>query len=216
MMMVLLTVQIQIMMIFDEATTPVWFDLPVTVAGFQQGVAGFRVGGEEDIIVNDDGTLTFDNFSVGAVFIPSGLGFFASPPPDSSLGVFDNIVFTFTTLRAIVTDHDGDGILSRDEDLNGNEFLFDDDTDEDTAVNYNDIDDENDGVPTRLEIVLDDDGNFVSFLDTDNDGIVDYLDTDDDGDGIDTIDEIVITNMQTLVLPDTDNDGIPDYLDPDN
>lgn len=204
--------------IFDGATTPVWFNLPGTVDGFQQGVEGFREG--SGFIVNDDGTTTFNNdYGIGALFIPSGLGFFASPPPGSGVGLFSNIVFTFSVFERRVTDHDGDGIISIMEDIDGNNFLADDidNTDGDILPNFVDQDDDGDGVRTRLEILLDDEGNLIGFIDTDGDGINNNLDDDDDGDGIDTIDEIII-NMITneTTFPDGDGDGIPDYLDADS
>ncbi len=70
------------------------------------------------------------------------------------------------------------------------------DTDGDGIPDYQDTDDDGDGVATRNEL----------DLDTDGDGVPDYLDTDDDGDGIATADEMPVTK-------DTDGDGIPDYLD---
>ena len=70
--------------------------------------------------------------------------------------------------------------------------------------------DDNDGIPAAIEILLGD---------SDSDGIPDYMDIDDDGDNVLTVNEGVrIVNgavSQTLSL-DTDGDGILDYLDPDD
>ena len=206
--------------IFDGSTTPVWFNLPGTVDGFQQGVEGFREG--SGFTVNPDGTTTFNqDFGIGALFIPSGLAFFASPPPMSDVGLFSNLVFTFSLLERRVTDHDGDGIISILEDVDGNNFLADviDNTDGDALPNFVDRDDDGDGIRTNLETITDDEGNFIDLMDTDGDNIPNNLDDDDDGDGIPTIEEILIDNTTTtptITFPDTDGDGIPDYLDADS
>ncbi|UWX55951.1 hypothetical protein NYZ99_06195 [Maribacter litopenaei] len=61
------------------------------------------------------------------------------------------------------------------EDIDGDGNLNNDNTDRDTEfnvflANYNDTDDDADGIPTREEILLDEEGNFVDFKDTDGDG----------------------------------------------
>lgn len=203
--------------VFDSATNPIWFNLPATIDGFANGIEGARGG--SGFTVASDGTIEFNNdYGIGAVFIPSGLGYFAQPP-NSNIGIYSSLVFTFSMYDSKITDHDGDGILTIDEDIDGNGFLFDDidNTDDDVQPNFNDPDDDNDGVTTRLETMRDDEGNFLDFIDTDNDGTFDHLDTDDDGDGIDTVDEININfNTGEITYPDTDGDGTPDYLDSDS
>ena len=64
-----------------------------------------------------------------------------------------------------------------------------------------DVDDDNDGVLTKLE---------GSLLDSDNDGIRNYLDADDEGDGI------LSANEGASASQDTDKDGLLDYLDKDD
>jgi len=66
-------------------------------------------------------------------------------------------------------DDDGDGILTKDEDVDGDGDPTNDDTDGDNIPNNLDDDDDNDGVPTRNESITNDD---------DGDDIPDYLDTD--------------------------------------
>ena len=130
---------------------------------------------------------------------------------------------------SVEADHDNDGIRSIDENIDGNDFLFDeiDNTDGDALPNFRDGDDDNDGVRTRLEInftTMMVDGEevevFDSYKDTDGDGTSDHLDTDDDGDGRLTMDEILfITNPDGtpgITFTDADGDGIPDYLDSDS
>ena len=201
---------------FDASPNPVWFDLVGTIDGFQRGISGFRAAGSGPIL-NEDGTASYEGFSSGAIFIPSGLAYFNQPPPGVDL--YSSLVFTFNLYEIVVSDHDGDGIPSFDEDLNDNFFLFDDEDnpDEDAVAAFQDPDDDNDGVLTKLEIIRDENGEIVSYLDTDNDGINDLFDTDDDNDGILTIDEIEVNNVTgEVTFPDEDGDGTPDYLDPDN
>lgn len=221
---------------FDAANNPIWFDLTGTIDGFTNGLAGFKGGSglSTDIngdVILEDGVPVFENdYGIGAIFIPSGLGYFAQPP-NNDIGIYSSLVFTFSLYDIVVTDHDDDGILSINEDLDSNGFLFDeiDNTDGDVLANFIDPDDDNDGVRTRLEIVfttttiINNEGEqeevevFESYIDTDNDGVNDHLDDDDDGDGIDTIDEINLNlNTGVITYPDSDGDGTPDYLDADS
>ncbi|HET6630642.1 MAG TPA: Calx-beta domain-containing protein [Woeseiaceae bacterium] len=105
-------------------------------------------------------------------------------------------------------DHDGDGLPSGDECPDIGQCR---DTDGDGAPDYQDPDDDNDGVPTASE-------NAPS-QDTDNDGTPDYRDPDDDGDGTPTPQEdanIDGDGNPATQPTDTDGDGAPDYLDPVN
>lgn len=205
--------------VFDGTANPIWLNLPATIDGFAQGLEGFK-GDPDGVSINGDGTSTYENFGSGAVFVSSGLGYFNQPP--AGIDIYANLIFTFQIFDILKTDHDGDFIMSIDEDIAGNNFLFDEDdnTDGDAAFNFRDPDDDNDGVATRLEVVTAGEGDdevFVSFLDTDNDGTSDHLDTDDDGDGIDTADEIEFNTVTgEITYPDTDGDGTPDYLDSDS
>ncbi|TVZ51919.1 FKBP-type peptidyl-prolyl cis-trans isomerase [Dokdonia sp. Hel_I_53] len=203
-------------LIFDRSPNPVWFDLTSVVDGFTNGVAGFK-GAASGPIVNQDGTFDYEGYGSGAIFMPSGLAYFnavqANIPPYSPL------IFTFNTFNTVQADHDNDGILSINEDLNNNGFLFDeaDNPDDDSSFAFFDPDDDNDRVLTILEIETDVDGNFVSFLDTDSDGLSNHLDNDDDGDGRPTIEELRFNSATGVVsYPDSDEDGIPDYLDSDS
>ena len=71
------------------------------------------------------------------------------------------------------------------EDLNGNGYLYDDNTDEEQerelriqpAVDFLDLDDDNDGIRTSEEIIIDGEGN-ITFPDSDGDSIPDYRDPD--------------------------------------
>lgn len=172
--------------VFDGATeTPLWFDLASIQAplegfrGFAVGMQHFRTGGTP--ITNPDGTFTVEDYGVGMFIFPSGLGgfntFFGGVPQYAPL------VFTVDLFAFNQTDHDGDGIPSILEDINGNGFLYDDNTDEEDESNtlrfsnFLDGDDDGDGIDTRDEIDFDGQGNPI-FRDTDGDGTPDHLDAD--------------------------------------
>uniref|UniRef100_UPI000AD42FB4 gliding motility-associated C-terminal domain-containing protein n=1 Tax=Lacinutrix himadriensis TaxID=641549 RepID=UPI000AD42FB4 len=115
-------------------------------------------------------------------------------------------------------DCDSDGIPNGDEIGYG-------DTDEDGDPNFNDPDDDNDGVLTINEDYTDTDvsdgevdptgDNDPTNDDTDGDDIPDYLDNDDDDDGILTSDEYPGDGFGYDAF-DSDGDGLPDYLEVDS
>ena len=166
--------------LFDSSVIPVRFNLVDTktsagiIRGLQQAIIKFN--GAENVISNPDGTLTFENYGIGAVFIPSGLAYYQYPPGNGGLGAYEQVIFSFELIDSEVADHDNDGIPSYMEDLNGNGYLLDDDTDG-SVPNYLDEDDDNDGRLTKYEIEIDANGN-ITFPDTDGDGTPDYLDSD--------------------------------------
>ncbi|QNJ96632.1 FKBP-type peptidyl-prolyl cis-trans isomerase [Constantimarinum furrinae] len=161
--------------VFDSSVVPVRFDLTQIVNGLQDALTEFS--GATNIITNPDGTLSFENYGVGAVFMQSGLGYYVNPPPGSSIPIYSQLIFTFQLYEAEEGDQDDDGVPSFMEDRNGNGLEEDDDTDGDLVPNYLDADDDNDGRPTSEEIEIDEDGN-ITFPDSDGDGIPDYLDAD--------------------------------------
>ena len=116
-------------------------------------------------------------------------------------------------IDALDTDDDGDGVLTINEDPNGDNDPTNDNTDGDGLPNYLDPDDDGDGVPTATED-LDGDGDPRND-NTDGDGLPNYLDPDDDGDGVPTTGED-IDNDGDPTDDDTDGDGIPNYADPDD
>ncbi|MDN3725317.1 hypothetical protein QRD02_13090 [Aequorivita sp. SDUM287046] len=166
--------------LFDSAVVPVKFELvenpptPGIIRGLQQAIIEFK-GAEGDPIINPDGTLTFSNYGIGAVFIPSGLAYFQYPPPNGGLQSYDQVIFSFELFDFEVLDHDGDGIDSYLEDLNENGTLYDDDTDADGVLNYLDTDDDGDGRLTKFEIEII--NGVVTFPDRNGNGIPDYLDS---------------------------------------
>lgn len=158
---------------FDEATTPARFDLTRTIDGFQDGMIEFNAA--ESDLINPDGTVSYSNFGVGAIFVPSGLGYFNEPGADRP--AYSQLIFTFNLMSTIEGDQDMDGVPSVMEDLNGNGLEEDDDTDGDGIPNLFDADDDGDLRPTSDEITINSDGS-ITFPDVDNDGTPDYLDAD--------------------------------------
>tara|TARA_R110002012_G_scaffold98625_2_gene236298 strand:- start:451 stop:1416 length:966 start_codon:yes stop_codon:yes gene_type:complete len=167
--------------VFDSSTNAIWFDLPQVVSGFMEGVTQFNEA--TAITPQPDGTLAYQDGGIGAVFMPSGLGYFSSSV--SGIPSYSPLIFTFQLRAVKFTDHDGDGIFSKFEDLDGDRNLRSsdnaDNTDEDTIgrFNYIDADDDNDGVNTIDENAdPNGDGDPSDALDTDGDGVPDYLDAD--------------------------------------
>lgn len=165
--------------LFDSSVQPIKLNLvqgktssePGIIRGLQQGLIEFK--GAENISENPDGTLSYENFGIGAVFIPSGLGYYNNPT--ANIRSYEQLIFTFELISSEIADHDGDGIPSYMEDLNGNQYLMDDDTDGDGIPNYLDEDDDGDGRLTKDEIIIHDDGT-LEFPDSNGSGIPDYLD----------------------------------------
>ena len=106
-------------------------------------------------------------------FIPSALGYYAQSI--LTIPQYSPLVFTVALHKVNQADHDNDGILSINEDPDGDGNPFNDDTDEDRIPNYRDSDDDGDGTLTKKE--YDRDGDGVPD-DDDKDGTPDYLDED--------------------------------------
>lgn len=163
--------------IFDAIATPV--DLPLQGIGFSGGVIkGWQLILPEfntaSSFMTNNGIVEYNDYGLGVMFIPSGLAYFSGTRPN--IPAYSNLIFKFELLQYQEDDHDSDGVPSHAEDLNGNLDVLDDDTDEDGAPNYIDLDDDGDGVLTIFED-LNEDGDPTND-DSDNDGIPNYLDAD--------------------------------------
>ncbi len=155
---------------FDESTLPVWFDNTAVITGFRHGVQFFAPG---NFTQNTNGSIDFRDYGQGLIFIPSGLGYFANA--QASIPAYSPLIFSLNVYTTNQADHDADGILSINEDVDGDGNPFNDDTDGDGIANFADVDDDGDGIFTVNE--YDQDENGIPD-DTDGDGTPDYLDAE--------------------------------------
>ncbi len=119
---------------FDRSSTPVWFDLTSVVRGFREGVPALKPG---EFSVDQNNVPVFSNYGQGAIFMPSGLGYFGNT--SSSIPAYSPLIFIIDLYLVKQTDHDGDGILSALEfDSDGDGIA--DDTDGDGLADYLDAD----------------------------------------------------------------------------
>ena len=171
---------------FDASTSFLWQQLPFTIRGYGNGIDQINAASDTGEIVNPDGTFGFSDSGIGLIIMPSGLAYFAGGGPGGTIPAYANIVFQVEVGRLIEdTDSDNDGVPSILEDINGNGYLFDDNTDSELEPagtagfpDFQDGDDDGDGVSTRSEIT-DDQGNIIfPYPDSNNDGTPDYLDPD--------------------------------------
>jgi hypothetical protein len=158
--------------VFDTAQTPVWFKLQEVITGWSHIIPNFKTG------TYAGGTggnpITYDDYGAGVMFLPSGLAYYNNP--SGNIPSYSPIIFSFKLLELRYRDHDGDGILSKDErnltepsplntnpltqwcenpylgyDYNGDGTLEIYDTDKDGVPNMYDIDDDGDHYTTRSE-----------------------------------------------------------------
>ena len=120
---------------FDSSITPVWFDLTSVVRGFREGIPALKPG---DFSVDENNVPIFSNYGQGAIFMPSGLGYFGNAA--GSIPAYSPIIFKIDLFLVKQTDHDGDGILSALEFDNDGDGIADD-TDGDGLADYLDADD---------------------------------------------------------------------------
>lgn len=155
---------------FDERIYPIWFDLLSVVRGFREVLPEFSEG---DFSIKSDGTYEFKDYGQGILFVPSSLGYFSNS--SSLIPAYSPLIFTVSLHLVNQSDHDSDGILSIDEDVDNDNNPLNDDTDNDGIPNLYDTDDDGDGILTSDEYDQNQDG-IVD--DSDNDGIPDYLDSE--------------------------------------
>jgi hypothetical protein len=144
---------------FEKVIYPQTFlNLYETITGWSEVFPEFKTG--DTPISNVDGTVTYNNFGAGVMFLPSGLGYYSSG--SGSIPSYAPLVFSFKLYAIKRSDLDNDGIPSYLEDLNGDNYVRTfaagvanpDDFDEDGIPNYIDIDDDGDSYLTRSEITV--------------------------------------------------------------
>lgn len=119
---------------FDRSFAPIWFDLTSVVRGFGEGMPALRAG---EFTVDQNNATSFTNYGQGAVFLPSGLGYYSNAT--GSIPAYSPLIFKIDLYLVKQTDHDGDGILSALEFDNDGDGIADD-TDGDGIPDYQDID----------------------------------------------------------------------------
>ncbi|MCF6182914.1 FKBP-type peptidyl-prolyl cis-trans isomerase [Lutibacter sp.] len=157
--------------VFDSRSRITWLSLTQVIDGWSYGFTNFKGGTK---VINPDESFYYENYGKGILFIPSGLAYGniiqAVIPKNSPL------IFQITLQDVNQSDDDNDTVLSKDEDIDHDGNVKNDDTDGDGIANYLDVDDDNDGILTKNEDA-NGDGNPMND-DTDQDGIPDYLDAD--------------------------------------
>lgn len=141
--------------VFDSNSTPLWSTYPAASAGELTLISGYRqfvplLKAASAKLVQNDGTVSFDNSGLGIVFLPSGLAYYSNYV--ASIPVYTPIVFKVGLHALRYRDHDRDGVMNADEDLNNDGDTFNDDSDGDNIPNFLDADDDGDLFLTRGEI----------------------------------------------------------------
>ena len=122
--------------------------------------------------------------------------------------IYSNLIFRFELYQYEENDHDLDGVPSYFEDLNGDVFLGNDDTDENGIADYVDVDDDGDGVLTINEHLSK--TYIVNTSQGEEEPILPKYEFE-----VSRSEVNGIVTINTIVLVDSDNNKIFDYLDPD-
>ncbi|CAN1565271.1 hypothetical protein MCETHM1_02867 [Flavobacteriaceae bacterium] len=138
--------------------------IPV-IRGWSDGFPQFKTGW---LSSESNGTVGYNDFGVGVMFLPSGLGYYSQVK--TAIPAYSPLVFSIKLYALKRYDHDADGIPSFQEDLNGDRYMNSfaagvdnpDDTDKDGTPDFLDFDDDGDNYATRGE-VKDKDGKVYPF-----------------------------------------------------
>ena len=133
---------------FDGTSIPVNFDLVSVIPGWSRVMPEFNVANSYSS--NSDGTISYDGYGIGVMFLPSGLGYFATY--SGSIPSYSNLIFKFELLQTETMDHDFDNIPTYMEVIEVDYDLYGKDTDEDLVVDFVDGDDDGDGTSTADEV----------------------------------------------------------------
>ncbi|MBT8244477.1 MAG: hypothetical protein HKP48_06460 [Winogradskyella sp.] len=186
------------------------------IPGWQRVFPNFNSA--ESFSISANGEVLYDNYGLGVMFLPSGLGYFGRAL--EGIPIYSNLVFKFALFQTEVNDHDNDGVPSILEDLNNDSSTFDEDTDEDIISNYVDPDDDGDGILTINEVLVktyteDEAGNpFMSYADAQSYFDSNAVQFENFVSIIRQIDNTYVLN--TVILPNTNSSDVPDlpdYLD---
>lgn len=139
------------------------------------------IDGESEIIPVTDGTINYTVSYCGTIdYSIKGVDVANNQVTEITIGTLngsDTLDLGALSSCTGFVDADQDGVFDTYEDLNGDNDLTNDDTDQDGIPNYLDADDDGDGIDTANE---DYDGdNDPTNDDSDGDQIPDYLDAED-------------------------------------
>ena len=160
---------------FDERASNVWLHFAGSydftrrrassgvTQGWKAGFPNFKSGTN---ISQAGEPIKFTDTGKGVLFMPSGLAY--GNQGIIGIGANEPLLFHIELSKVNTADYDNDTILNKDEDLDGDGEVIDDDTDKDGIPDFADSDDDGDGTLTKDEKEGDDDG----------DGIPNYLDKD--------------------------------------
>ncbi|WP_281322512.1 FKBP-type peptidyl-prolyl cis-trans isomerase [Flavobacterium aestivum] len=138
--------------------------IPV-ISGWSECFPQFKTGW---VSSDASGTIKYNDFGVGVMILPSDFGYYGNAQTD--IPVYSPLVFSVKLYALKRFDHDSDGILSFQEDIDGDRYLNilatgvsnPDDTDGDGAPDFLDFDDDGDNYATRGE-VKDANGKYYEF-----------------------------------------------------
>ena len=197
--------------IFDESVTSTDIDLAFSIVGWNRVLSQFRTA--DSYSTNNDGTVSFDNYGIGVMFLPSGLSYFNSAAP--GIPSYSCLIFKFELHQYKVMDHDNDYIPTYMEDIDGDFNILNDNTDSDQFSDFSDSDDDGDGYSTYREVYA------LELTDISLQGLENQIqelgslssnqfftpiELEDDG----------LYSTKLITLEDTNENGIPNYLDPDD
>jgi hypothetical protein len=133
--------------VFDNAITPIWFELENVIRGWAQLFPFFKSGNSS--VNGTTGQIDYQDFGAGVLFIPSGLAYFNDSR--TNIPSYTPLIFSIKLYGVQFKDHDRDKIHSKYE--YGPDFDEDAiDTDGDGFTDFGDLDDDADGVLTIEEI----------------------------------------------------------------
>jgi FKBP-type peptidyl-prolyl cis-trans isomerase len=147
-------------------------DLAAVIMGWAETFPQFKTG---KATVKTNGNISYTDFGAGVMFIPSGLGYYNTGK--GSIPAYAPLVFSFKLYEMQRLDHDSDGVLDYNEDINGDGYVYD-----------------------YRNTTFYPNAPAVNPDDTDGDGVPDFIDTDDDGDGYTTLLEITKPSTKVGVV----------------
>lgn len=192
---------------FEESVNPQsYFNLTGVIRGWSEIFPQFKTGSYTG---NPDGTISYQNFGAGVMFIPSGLAYYGGG--SSGIPSYSPLIFSFKLYEIQRVDNDLDGIDSYLEDLDGDGYMYTLPTGVYNPDNTN-RPKTTDHPGTRVLISTNPDKYSLE------DEVPDFLDVDDDGDYYTTASEIKDANGNPLPFTNIPSCGgtstLKRHLDP--